>query len=178
MLSIYLPSAWGRANFLSIGSGPAWSSPDSSVSCAVWRSWPFLPDGQVRPDQSGEEPGSKAGSPEGDCPRSGMGPWRGGGACARCSGRSAALKAEAPSGLDVDPAPGGDTDAGTGVSGGGPPGTGDTSVVANTAGGMTVTPSGMNAGFLVNPGSRVVAPGPDWTEGERRVVGTTGMLGP
>ncbi|MEV8150551.1 hypothetical protein AB0O52_20705 [Arthrobacter sp. NPDC080073] len=43
---------------------------------------------------------------------------------------------------------------------------------------MKTTPSGRNPVFLVNPGFRVTASGPDWTEGEKRVVGTAGALGP
>ncbi|MEW1823759.1 hypothetical protein AB0323_23620 [Arthrobacter sp. NPDC080031] len=43
---------------------------------------------------------------------------------------------------------------------------------------MKTTPSGRNPVFVVNPGFRVIAFGPDWTEGEKRFVGTAGKLGP
>lgn len=110
---------------------------------------------QGRPDQSGEDPGSNKGSAEGLCPGSGMGPLRGGGPSARCSGRSAVPKKELPSGSDVDPAPGGDTAAGICASGGGPAGAEDAAVAANTAGGTKTTPAGMNPEFVP------IAPGPD-----------------
>ena len=43
---------------------------------------------------------------------------------------------------------------------------------------MKTTPSGRNPVFLVNPGLWVNPPGPDWTEGKKRVVGTAETPGP
>ncbi|MHA7198339.1 hypothetical protein [Arthrobacter alkaliphilus] len=107
-----------------------------------------------------------------------MGPLRGGGPSARCSGRSAVPKKELPSGSDVDPAPGGDTDAGTRASGRGPAWAGDATVVTTTAGGMKAAPIGMNSVFvLICPGSSGAGTRGPPGSAVRDTTGTTGTGG-